>query len=165
MTYSCREATPEDLEILWAKNIKNNPDDARWIAWREEYIAINRTGRGKTFAVLCDGEPVGEGTLLFSPECRAISGRLALADGKTITNLNALRIEKAHEGQGHVSRLVRMMEAWAAEHGYTRLTIGVDACETRNIAIYLHWGYDEFVLASDEDDPAIPVLYYAKALK
>ena len=54
------------------------------------------------------------------------------------------------------------MEAYAKEHGYARLTIGVEAQEARNLAIYLHWGYQEFVM-SEMDGDAL-VLYYAKAL-
>ena len=61
---------------------------------------------------------------------------------------------------------MRMMEEWAAARGYARLTIGVDAAETRNLAIYLHWGYNEYVMAEEEDEilRAGPVLYYAKTL-
>ena len=32
----------------------------------------------------------------------------------------------------------------SGEAGYQRLTIGVEAHMTRNLGIYLHWGYDEF---------------------
>ena len=73
-----------------------------------------------------------------------------------------MRIEKEHEGQGHISRMVRMMEAYAKEQGYDRITIGVEAAETRNLAIYLHWNYTDFVMADVEDDAL--VLYYAKEL-
>ncbi|MBO4298062.1 MAG: GNAT family N-acetyltransferase [Clostridia bacterium] len=166
MIYEYREATLSDLETLWRKNIAQHPGDPHWAAWREEYIGFNRSGLGRTFSILCDGEAIGEGTLLFSPECRPIGGQPALADGKTTANVNALRIEKAHEGQGHISRLMRLMEDWARAHGYTRLTIGVDAAETRNLAIYLHWGFSEYVMAEEEDEilRAGPVLYYAKTL-
>ncbi len=160
--YICRKATPEDLERIWAKNIANNPDEPAWIRWRDQYIGYNRNGEAVTFVVVCDGEPVGEGTLLFSPECSAIRGRLNLADGRRTTNVNALRIEKEHEGQGHISRMVRMMEAYAKEQGYDRITIGVEAAETRNLAIYLHWNYTDFVMADVEDDTL--VLYYGKEL-
>lgn len=91
--------------------------------------------------------PIGEGTLLFSPQCNAIRGRTQLADGRRTANINALRIRKKHEGKGYISALVRMMEQHASENGYTHLTIGVEARETRNLAIYLHWGYDELVTA------------------
>ena len=155
-----RKATPQDLEYLWNTNIAENPDDPRWVNWKKEYISLNQTGMGYTFAVVIDGEPVGEGTLLFSPDCSAIAGRADLADGTVTANINALRIRKAFEGQGHISNLVRLMEVYAAEHGVTRLTIGVEARETRNTAIYLHWGYTEFVTYAIEDGEL--VLYYAK---
>lgn len=160
MDYEYIEATEELLEKIWAKNIQNNKEDERWIGWREEYLAYNGSGRAKTFLVLFRGEPVGEGTLIFSKECSAISGRKELADGKETANINALRIEKAHEGKGHISALVRLMEQFALNHGYKKLTIGVEAKATRNLAIYLHWGYNKFV-QSDTDDSEL-VLYYAK---
>lgn len=101
------------------------------------YIDYHMSGKSKSFLVSLDGEPVGEGTLLFDPECRAIDGRTLLADGRTTANINALRIEKAYEGQGHLSRLVKLMEKHAGEAGYQRLTIGVEAHMTRNLGIYL----------------------------
>lgn len=45
---------------------------------------------------------------------------------------------------------------------FTQLTIGVDAAESRNLAIYLHWGYNRFVLGEIDDGEL--VLFYAKAL-
>ncbi len=157
-----RIATKDDLARLWQKNIDNNPHDPRWAKWAKEYIGYNGTGQATTFAIVLDGDPVGEGTLLFSPECKAIDGRLALADGRAVGNVNALRIEKRWEGQGHVSRMVKILEDYARRRGLTALTIGVDAPETRNLAIYLHWGYDQFVMGCEEDGDL--VLYYKKDL-
>lgn len=158
-----RKATLEDLEYLWNRNIAENPEDSRWVRWKEKYIAYNQSGQGQTFSVLCDGYPVGEGTLLFSPDCSAVAGRRELADHQTVANINALRIRKEYEGKGYISALVRLMEQYAAENGYTRLTIGVEAQETRNLGIYLHWGYTHFVGAETED--GVLVLYYAKDLQ
>jgi len=162
MEYVCRPATMEDLERIWEKNIRHNPGDERWASWREEYMSYNRTGMALTYVVVCDGEPVGEGTLLFSPECGAIAGRTMLADGMQVANINALRIEKAHEGQGHISAMVRLMEAEAARRGYRRLTIGVEEKEERNQAIYRHWGYERLVLTEVEDGET--VYYFEKDL-
>ena len=163
MNTDYRIATMEDLEILWRANISGNPGDDRWVRWKDEYIGYNQTGEGLTFAVVLDDVAVGEGTLLLSPGCRAVAGKTELADGLTVANVNALRINKAYEGQGHISALVRLMEQWALAHGCRRLTIGVDAKETRNLAIYLHWGYRDFIMAEQEDGEL--VLYYAKDLK
>lgn len=157
-----RKATREDLETLWNRNIAENPGEECWLRWKTQFIADNESGAAVTFAVAADGDPVGEGTLLLSPECRAIRGRLALADGKSTANINALRIRKEYEGLGHVSRLVREMERYVASLGYTRITIGAEAAESRNLAIYLHWGYDRFLLTEGEGQEI--VLYYGKDL-
>lgn len=162
MEYKYVAATEELLKVIWEKNIEENKNDDRWVKWREEALANNASGRSKTFLVLYGDEPIGEGTLLFSDDCSAISGRRILADGKEIANINALRIEKAHEGKGHISKLVNLMEQYALKSGYKKLTIGVEAKETRNLAIYLHWKYDEFVHAETEDGSL--VLYYAKSM-
>ena len=79
-----------------------------------------------------------------------------------VANINALRIDKQYEGRHHISRLVRMIEAHARSLGYQRITIGVEAKETRNLAIYLHWGYTRLVRWDIEDDEL--VLYYEKPL-
>ena len=157
-----RKATGEDLERLWDYQIAQNPGDDRYLRWKAQFIADNRSGAAATFAVIIDGEPIGEGTLLFSPECRAIRGRTALADDKTTANINALRIRKEYEGRGHISNLVRLMENTAREMGFSRITIGVEETELRNRAIYAHWGYVNLVMT--EEDAGTQVLYYAKEL-
>lgn len=150
MLYQYRAATMEDLNKNWDRLIAENPGDLRWPLWRDEFIANNLSGRARSYMVLYNGFPVGEGTLLFSPRCNAIAGRTQLADGAKVANINALRIIKEHEGQGHISALVRQMEADALRDGVERLTIGVEAGETRNQAIYRHWGYDRLVLTAVE---------------
>lgn len=162
MEFSYRLATPQDLETIWNKSIADNRSDDRWVAWKEEYIGYNKTGMAQTYVAVCDGEPVGECTLILSPECKAVSGRLCLADGKQVANINALRIAKKYEGQGYVSKLMAYVENAAKEQNIHALTIGVEAKETRNLGIYLHWGYDEFVMSETEDEEL--VLYYTKGI-
>ena len=157
-----RKATREDLEAIWNHSIANNPGDDRYLRWKQQFILDNESGAAATFVVVIGGEPVGEGTLLFSPDCRAIRGRTPLADGNTTANINALRIRKEYEGQGHISKLMQAMTEYAREIGITRLTIGVEPCESRNLGIYLHWGFDQFLFIANEDGDL--VLYYGKDL-
>lgn len=157
-----RKANLEDLERIWNKNIAENPEDPRYIRWKEQFICDNLRGAAATFVIFADGEPVGEGTLLLSPDCKAVRNRPNLCDGQKTANINALRIQKEWEGQGRISALVKHMEQYALQLGLERLTIGVEAAETRNLGIYLHWGYDQFVMSEIEDDTLI--LYYAKTL-
>ena len=160
--FEYRIATCEDLEQLWAYNIAANPDEPVWVRWKKEFIAYNREGQGITFAVSHNGEAVGEGTLMLSPECKPVHNHPELADGKTVGNINALRIRKEYEGQGHISHMMKALEAHARQMGLKKLTIGVEANETRNLAIYLHWGYDH--LASWEVEDGTLILYYEKQL-
>ena len=157
-----RKATMTDLEYLWDRNIAENPGEECWIRWKKQFIADNRSGAAATFALIVDDIPVGEATLLFSPECRAIRGRLELADGHSVTNINALRIIPEHQGKGYASALIREMEAYARNAGYLRITIGVDAVETGNLATYLHWGYTRFLMSEGEGMEL--VLYFGKDL-
>lgn len=159
---TCHPATQAQLEARWDRNIQNNPGDRRWVNWKREYIGYHLSGKAVTFVAMEEENPVGEGTLLLSPDCRPVAGLPALCDGKTTGNVNALRMEKAYEGQGHMSRLMAALEKYARDIGLARLTIGVDAKEARNLAIYLHWGYTLF-LCSEWDEGEL-VLYYAKEL-
>lgn len=161
--FQYRKVTEKELRRLWSRSILEHPFDRRYRAWKRAFLQLNRNGTGATFAVLHNGTPVGDGTLLFSPKADAVRGREWLANGVQTANINALRIRKPYEGQGHISALLKEMERYAAARGFVRLTIGVEAQKTRNRAIYRHWGYTEF-LAEELEDGEI-VLYYAKTLR
>lgn len=161
--FTYEKASSAHIDYLCRSNIEKHPGDDRWLAWMEEAVKNYKSGRTAVFVVCCNGVPIGEVTLIFSPECSAINKREELVDHCTTANINALRIQKPYEGQGHISKLMQVTEAYAKEQGYSALTIGVEAKETRNLGIYLHWGYDEFVMAEEEDGELI--LYYRKELK
>ena len=158
-----RIATLKDLEEIWDMNISDNPNDKRWLRWKEKYISYNLEKKAVTFVVVVDGKLVGEGTLLLNPECDAVKGKHFLVDGKTVANVNALRIRKEYEGQGHISKIIKLMEEFAINNRIETLTIGVEARETRNLSIYLHWGFDSFIFNETEDGELI--LYFKKELK
>ena len=156
-----RKANLEDLDVLWDKEIEQNPDDPRYIRWKGSFLERNRSGRGATFLVFDGESAVGQVTLERFAD--GYSGnREPLADGITTAYVNSLRIDQAYEGKGYVSQLMYHMENWAKEQGFSRLTVGVEAAESRNLAIYLHWGYTNFIMA--EEDCGELVLFYAKEL-
>ncbi len=158
--FTYRRATSDDLEKIWNKDIKNNQNEECWVRWKEQYINYNKNGEATTFIVLNDDEPIGQITVLFSTICSAVKDRPMLCDGKITANMNAFRIEKEYEGQGHISKLVKMAENYAKEKGFKYLTIGSEAKESRNLGIYLHFGYTKFVTHIIEDDELI--LFYKK---
>lgn len=157
-----RKATSIDLEKIWNKDIAHHPDDQRWPTWKEQYIKYNENQEATTFVVVDKTDPVGQLTILFAPTCKAVDGRLELANGTTIANMNAFRIDSKYRGKGHISKLFKIAESYAKTKGIKTLTIGVEAKETKNIAIYLHFGFTKFVSACVEDDELI--LYYSKEI-
>ncbi|MCL2195642.1 MAG: GNAT family N-acetyltransferase [Oscillospiraceae bacterium] len=156
-----RPASAADLEAIWAHDLAANPD---WLEWRDGSIRENHTGMAQTFVIFNGEAPIGCGTLLFSPDCDAIKGRAELADSATTANINALRLDKPYRGKGHMSALVKQMEDYARERGYTKLTIGVEVKDTVPLTIYQHWGYTQFVLGCHEDGEPQATLYFAKGL-
>lgn len=162
--FTYRIATESDLEKLWDYDINRHQGEERkrWEKWKVQYLNYNKNGEATTFVVLDKDEPIGQITVLFSPNCSAVKGRPMLCDGKNIANMNAFRIKKEFEGQGHISKLVKMAEKYAKEKGIKFLTIGSETKESRNFAIYLHFGYTEFVTSVVEDDELI--LFYKKKI-
>ena len=158
-----RKATLDDLERVWDYNMAMNPEEPRMQRWKESYITRNVENRAATYVVVIDGEPVGEVTLDYYAEAYGNPEiRKHLADGSKQGYLTALRIRKEFEGNGYISGLMRFVEQDAAQKGFTALTIGVEAAETRNLAMYLHWGYNRYVIAEQDGDEL--VLFYEKQL-
>ncbi len=158
-----RKATLEDLNRIWDYQIAQNPDEPRNQRWRESFISRNLENRAATYVVVVNDEPVGEVTLDYFAEAHGNpETRLHLADGRITGYVTALRIRREYEGKGYISCLIRCMEAGAKSMGFTRLTIGVEAAEARNLGIYLHWGYDRFIMS--EMDGGELVLFYGKEL-
>lgn len=162
--FTYRIATNEDLEKLWEYDINRHQGAEReqWQCWKKKYLEYNRTGKATTFVALDNNEQIGQITLLFAKDCSAVKGHNELCDGVSRANMNAFRIKKEYEGQGHISKLVKMAERYAKQKGLTYLTIGSEAVESRNLAIYLHFGYTEFVTSVVENGELI--LFYGKKI-
>ena len=137
-----RKATVDDLNRIWDKDIANHPNDDRWKRWKDRYIKDNEENKCATFVVLTDDKPIGQITVLYSPECGSVAGRPLLCNGKDIANMNAFRIEKAYEGQGHISKLVKMAKDLSAGvvliAALTSLLIGFMLFGRKILIMYLY---------------------------
>lgn len=156
-----RRATYEDLDKIWNKDIKENADDKRYIKWKKEFITANSKNDIITFVVLDNDDPVGQTSLILNSDCVKSPNKDILCN-KESANMATFRIEKRFEGQGHISKLVKMAEDYARKLGYKYLTIGSEAKESRNLAIYLHWQYNQFIGFDINEGDLI--LYYRKNL-
>ena len=158
-----RKATMNDLNTIWDKDIKSHIDDKRYVKWKKSFIEANKNGDIITFVVLNENDPIGQCSIVLNKENIKFECKDLLCAGNEKAYLSTIRIDKQYEGQGHISKLVKTVETFAKKKGFSYLTIGVEAKESRNLAIYLHFGYTQFISSEIEDDALI--LFYQKPLK
>ena len=160
-----RIATSKDLESVWDKDIKRHQGEECWVRWKKEYIDYNKNNDAKTFVAVNGDDVIAQITVVLTDKVKAVQGKPFLCDNQTV-NMNAFRCDKEFEGHGHISRLVKMGEEYARSLGKKYATIGAEATIPRNLSIYFHFGYTEFLKAVEEDDDGenVLVLYYRKKL-
>lgn len=160
-----RMATLADLEFVWDKDIAKNNNSECWKKWKQDYIHYNETGMAKTFVAVDGNNVIAQITVVIDQNVGAVKDKSFLCNKDTI-NMNAFRCDKEYEGQGHISKLVKMGEEYARNLGKKYATIGAEATIPRNLSIYFHFGYLEFLKAVIEEDDGQKelVLYYRKKL-
>jgi len=81
--------------------------------------------------------------------------------------LAAFRTNEEYEGKGYFRKLYDFMENDMRSRGYTSLCLGVGPEAVRNIQIYFHLGYTEYlktVIERTYDGEEDVILFYKKTL-
>ena len=80
--------------------------------------------------------------------------------------LAAFRTNKEYEGKGYFSKLYRFIENDLKDKGYTELCLGVGPEAVRNIEIYFHLGFTEYIKTLIECDSSKEdvILFYKKKI-
>ncbi len=136
-------ANVEELNLIWDSDIKSHPDDDRYIRWKEQFIRNNVLGNCITFLAIDGIQPIGQATLLFKPDTDIFNNNDFCSVG--FGYVMGVRIDKKYEGQGHVSKLFKLIEEKAIELGLTDLIIGAEWIYPRTVSIYKHFGFDNHV--------------------
>lgn len=81
--------------------------------------------------------------------------------------LAAFRTNKEYERKGYFSKLYKFVEKDLLERGYTELSLGVGPEEVRNIEIYFHLGYRDYIKTVNEhsSEGDCYINFYKKKLK
>ncbi|MDE5562010.1 MAG: GNAT family N-acetyltransferase [Clostridiales bacterium] len=161
-----RLATISELQDWWDLKIAENPEDNSWIVWKNRFVENNINGQYATFFAFENGQYVGQCTLIFKNEDADLTG-----NGKA--EINKLEINKEYRGQGKSTAIFNVVKHYAKERNVQTLTIGVEPCEIRNMQIYFHWGFTEYLKCTTETYPpknnsvfgeTITVLWYAQII-
>jgi GNAT superfamily N-acetyltransferase len=153
--YICKIATRDELLKRWDYLIEIHPGNNKWVEYREN--AIKHYDEGSTISYLgfLNGKIICEATAYIKDS--AFIGDISEPSGllsDSMAYLAAFRTNKEYEGQGYFSKLYKFMENDLKERGYTELSLGVGPEAVRNIQMYFHLGFTEYIKTVVEYEPS-----------
>lgn len=164
MNYICKIANVDEISKKWDYEIEHASDKTNWVTWKKSAIERVEKGISVVYHGVLDGKIIAETTALF--DASAIQNADGLTDSKT-AYLSAFRVIPEYQNQGYFSKLFKFMIEDLKKRGYTRVTLGVEPCEVRNMMIYFKYGFTTYLKTAYESYPdgeKIMVNYYSKEI-
>ena len=172
--FVCKVANRDELLKRWEYLIKIHPGNNKWVEFKKN--ALKHYDEESTISYLgfLNDEIICEATAYikesaFIGDINEPSGLLS----DSMAYLAAFRTNKEYEGKGYFSKLYKFMENDLKNRGYSELSLGVGPEADRNIEIYFHLGFREYIKTVIEyepskDDPSIKeedvILFYKKKI-
>ena len=173
MEFICKIAERDEINKRWDDLIKMHPDDDSWKGYKEKTLRYFDEEAIIQYYGILDGKIICECCAHINNNANNIKNAEGLLDDRR-AYLNAFRCDKEYEGKGYFSKLYYYMENDLKNRGYTEVSLGVEPCEIRNIQIYFHLGFtnyiktdiDEYLPVHEGDEPEkVYVNYYFKRLR
>lgn len=164
MSYICKIPTIKEMNEKWDYEIEIHSNKDNWIKWKKEWLKNTKEKKIIPYYGILDGNIICEITV--SIDKSVVQNNAGLVDDKT-AYLNSFRTKKEYQGQGYFSKLFHFVINNLKEKGYEAVTLGVEPNETKNMQIYFHYGFDEYIKSGIEfypDGVEAFVLYYKKSI-
>lgn len=153
--FICKVANREELLKRWEYLINIHPDNHKWVEFKEN--ALKHYDENSTISYLgfLNGEIICEATAYIKESAfiRDISETSGLLSAN-MAYLAAFRTNKEHEGKGYFSKLYKFIEKDLKNRGYRELSLGVGPEAVRNIEIYFHLGFRDYIKTVVEYEPS-----------
>ncbi len=153
--FVCKIADRDELLKRWEYLTAIHPGSSRWAGFKES--AVRHYDEKSTISYLgfLNGEIICEATAYIKDS--AFLGDISdpsglLGDG--MAYLAAFRTNREYEGQGYFGRLFRFAEKDLKERGYQEVSVGVGPEAVRNMEIYFHLGFREYIKTVVEYEPS-----------
>lgn len=161
--YICKIASREELEKRWNYLIEIHSVNNIWEKFRDN--ALNNFDNDNTISYIgiLNGEIICELTAYIKEE--AFIDDIDDCEDLLSENrcyLAAFRTNKEYEGQGYFSLLFDYVVEDLKSRGYSELSLGVSPNEVRNMEIYFHLGFRDYIKSTIQDNELI--LFYKKDL-
>ena len=171
--YCCKEASRNELIKRWEYLTSINPGN-KWIEFRKNALKHYDEKSTISYLGILNDEIICEATAVikdsaFIGDINEPSGLLS----NSMCYLAAFRTNKEYEGKGYFRRLYDFVEKDLKERGYTELSLGVGPEAVRNMEIYFHLGFREYIKTviqyePSENDPAVQeedvIIFYKKKI-
>ena len=144
--FSCKVATRDELLKRWEYLIKIHPGNNDWVRYKENAVRNYDNGSTISYLGFLDDQIICEATAYIKES--AFVGDISNPSGLLNDNmayLSAFRTNKEYEGKGYFRKLYNFMEKDLKNRGYTELSLGVGPEAVRNIEIYFHLGFREYI--------------------
>ena len=144
--FSCKVATRDELLKRWEYLIKIHPGNNDWVRYKENAVRNYDNGSTISYLGFLDDQIICEATAYIKES--AFVGDISNPSGLLNDNmayLAAFRTNKEYEGKGYFRKLYNFMEKDLKNRGYTELSLGVGPEAVRNIEIYFHLGFREYI--------------------
>ena len=164
--FTYKIASLYDIEKRWDTLIKNHPNNHNWSIWKNDTITNNQNNYRISYYGDLDGLIITEATAIISPLDTTISNIEGIIS-ENMAYLTAFRTDSEYQNQGYFSKLYRYMEEDLKSRGFTKLSLGVEPQEVKNIQIYFKYGFTNYIKTATETYPngeTITVNYYYKEI-
>ena len=165
--YICKIANRNELLKRWDYLIEIHPGDDKWVKFKEK--ALKNFDKNNTISYLgfLNNEIICEITAYIKSS--AFIGDISEPSGLLSNNmayLAAFRTNKEYEGKGYFSKLYRFVENDLKEREYTELSLGVAPEAVRNMEIYFHLGFREYIktLIEKKQNKQNVIIFYKKKI-
>ena len=155
MDYICKIASRDELEKRWEYLIKINVGNHRWAEYRESALKHYDDQSTLSYLGFLNGEIICEATAYIRDS--AFIGDISEPSGllsDRMSYLAAFRTNKEYEGKGYFSRLYHFAENDLRKRGYTELSLGVGPEAVRNMEIYFHLGFRNYIKTVIQYEPS-----------
>lgn len=152
--YICKIATLEEIIRKADYEINRHPGNNIWVEFKERAIKNFKKGNSITYIGILNDEIICEATAIIKFE--GFKGDINNPEGLLTNNmvyLSGFRTNKEFEGKGYFSEMFKYMENDLKTRGYTKMSLGVEPCEVRNMQIYFHWGFTNYIKTTMEHLP------------
>ena len=152
--YICKIADREDIIKRMNYLIETHPGNDIWVEAKERALKGFDEKSTIMYLGILNGEIICEATAYINES--AFIGDVKDPEGllsETMAYFSGFRTNKEYEGKGYFGKLYKFMEDDLIKRGYSEFCLGVKPRNVRNMEIYFHLGFREFIKTIVEYEP------------